>query len=210
MSSDAQLKRDVFKQIQSAYPLLTVMVTRESDDQIILYHSSRKGDKLDSPFLEIKTGSLSELDKQKDITSFVWWLFGFECEKKDSNIFCKLLICPERMFQLHLKKSGTVTMTGSVKVPIQCGKHRDETRYVVIDDAEIFNFHVVDETKFVKPDIKEVFIHARVTYKQIQNALSQTYQECGIEEQKNMNLVTLVSEHILITEDMKKSRKKED
>lgn len=175
-SQEAAIKFDVFRCLRDRTPPPSKMLffmSRQTDDLVILHYAIRKENELVSPYIESKMGYASTPDFSP--LSDRWAkFFGLKLDREEKQTNISLVSFPDRALRLRLKKQGNVTATMKIKAQIQ--SEDGKTVVVEIDDAEVYNVHMMEKMGAISVDVSEIRIFARVVKSQLMQALKRDHK----------------------------------
>lgn len=211
----ACVKYDVFAALRDSECFapsqkLLFFMSRQTDDKIVVYHALREKDSLYSPYIDnIFSYASKPLQKEK-MTSLHQSYFGVDTVSPDNkHFFTQLKIFPERKLELHLKKSGNVTVTSVFypTVTIITADGKEEHVQLPFPRAEIYNVHTMEKITATNVDVSEICIYGRVTAAELQQAIIATNKKFAGKKWKNMpenpNAFVCLVEHLPITPEMR-------
>ena len=206
MSKDIPGKWVAFENVRdNHHKSLLFLISRDQEETFYLYKALRINDALVAPYVEVKCVEMKNLNEECSISDVILKNFcGINVTPIDNTFFINMVSLPERKLKLRLKKEH-MRVTASMMLSIK--DYRNYEKIVdgnlEVNNCEVFIVFLSGKSSALGiPDITSIDIYARTPFQEIVNALK-LKGITDIEQKAKMSTVFYVTEHIVITPEMK-------
>ncbi len=196
----AEVYYQIYSSLRDKSPTLLFYLSRETDDNIVVYRAKRKDNELINDYVDITATKLSDTTNTHKILpkNLISNYLGLNVEKKDNIYTATLKRFVVRKLTLRLKKiQGRVTSTCNIETTW------NQKYDIIVENAEFYHAHLHFTEKLGSMSFDKIEVHARASQLEMTNALKKIgvlnpQFNCGPNE------MIFIREEIKVTPDMMK------